>query len=412
MFSQRGVLNLAHTLQRPATSIARRVQRDAAERHRCRVPRRTTRSARWCRSSTLAERALPGARRPRCSRAAATARHDAVAWGFARAPIALRRRHHPALRGHGDPQRGRPRHRRRDDAADHRARARSASSSPGIRASLAAMAGLAPADREPPAAGAGLRAGQAGARHGRDVGRRARLRQPVRQGRAGDRRAASTSTSPMRSAAASRSIEARRCGRCVELFPIFSRLRMTAAMGAASSTCRPDASPIIGKTPVTGLYFNCGWGTGGFKATPGSGWVFAHTIARDEPHALNAPFSLERFATGRLIDEHGAGRGRALTTRVARMLLIPCPWCGPRDADRVHLRRRGASRARRSTPDALDDAAWGDYLFMRDNPQGRAPRALGARVRLPALVQRRARHRRRTDHRGYRIGEPPPEPTR
>jgi sarcosine oxidase subunit beta len=68
----------------------------------------------------------------------------------------------------------------------------------------------------------------------------------------------------------------------------------------------PDASPIIAKTPVKGLYFNCGWGTGGFKATPGSGNVFAWTIARDEPHALNAPFSLQRFSTGALIDEHGA----------------------------------------------------------------------------------------------------------
>ena len=58
--------------------------------------------------------------------------------------------------------------------------------------------------------------------------------------------------------------------------------------------------------PVAGLYFNCGWGTGGFKATPGSGWVFAHTIACDQPHPLNAPFSLERFVTGHLIDEHGA----------------------------------------------------------------------------------------------------------
>jgi sarcosine oxidase subunit beta len=57
---------------------------------------------------------------------------------------------------------------------------------------------------------------------------------------------------------------------------------------------------------VQGLYFNCGWGTGGFKATPGSGWVFAHTIAQDRPHSLNEPFSLERFTTGHLIDEHGA----------------------------------------------------------------------------------------------------------
>ena len=60
------------------------------------------------------------------------------------------------------------------------------------------------------------------------------------------------------------------------------------------------------KTPVKGLYFNCGWGTGGFKATPGSGWAFAHTIARDEPHALNAAFTIDRFHSGALIDEHGA----------------------------------------------------------------------------------------------------------
>ncbi len=94
-------------------------------------------------------------------------------------------------------------------------------------------------------------------------------------------------------------------GALLELFPIFSRLRMLRQWGGIVDVC-PDASPIIGKTPVQGLYFNCGWGTGGFKATPGSGWVFAYTIARDEPHALNAPFSLERFTTGALIDEHGA----------------------------------------------------------------------------------------------------------
>ena len=54
------------------------------------------------------------------------------------------------------------------------------------------------------------------------------------------------------------------------------------------------------------LFINCGWGTGGFKATPGSGWVMAHTVATGEPHALNAAYSLDRFRTGHLIDEHGA----------------------------------------------------------------------------------------------------------
>lgn len=91
----------------------------------------------------------------------------------------------------------------------------------------------------------------------------------------------------------------------LELFPVFSRVRMNRQWGGIVDTC-PDACPLISKTSVEGLYFNCGWGTGGFKATPGSGWVFAHTVANDEPHDLNAAFAIDRFNTGALIDEHGA----------------------------------------------------------------------------------------------------------
>jgi sarcosine oxidase subunit beta len=91
----------------------------------------------------------------------------------------------------------------------------------------------------------------------------------------------------------------------VEMFPLFSRVRMN-RQWAGIVDVAPDACPIIGLTPVKGLYINCGWGTGGFKATPGSGWVMAHTVAQDRPHPLNEAFSLQRFATGRLIDEHGA----------------------------------------------------------------------------------------------------------
>jgi sarcosine oxidase subunit beta len=91
----------------------------------------------------------------------------------------------------------------------------------------------------------------------------------------------------------------------VELFPVFSRLRVLRTWGGIVDVC-PDASPIVSKTPIEGLYFNCGWGTGGFKATPGSGWVFAHTLAQDRPHKLNEPFALDRFVNGYLIDEHGA----------------------------------------------------------------------------------------------------------
>ena len=90
-----------------------------------------------------------------------------------------------------------------------------------------------------------------------------------------------------------------------ELFPAFSRVRMNRQWGGIVDTC-PDACPIISKTSVDGLYFNCGWGTGGFKATPGSGFVFADTLAHGRPHPLAEPFSIDRFYSGALIDEHGA----------------------------------------------------------------------------------------------------------
>jgi sarcosine oxidase subunit beta len=90
-----------------------------------------------------------------------------------------------------------------------------------------------------------------------------------------------------------------------ELFPCFRRMRMLRNWGGIVDVT-PDRSPILGKTPVPGLYVNCGWGTGGFKATPGSGHLLAWTMAKDEPHAINAPFTLERFRDGHLIDEAAA----------------------------------------------------------------------------------------------------------
>ncbi len=90
-----------------------------------------------------------------------------------------------------------------------------------------------------------------------------------------------------------------------ELFPQFRRMRMLRNWGGIVDVT-PDRSPIMGLTPVPGLYVNCGWGTGGFKATPGSGHVFAHTMAHDAPHPINAPFALDRFRTGQLIDEAAA----------------------------------------------------------------------------------------------------------
>jgi sarcosine oxidase subunit beta len=90
-----------------------------------------------------------------------------------------------------------------------------------------------------------------------------------------------------------------------ELFPAFRRMRMLRNWGGIVDVT-PDRSPIIAKTPVKGLYVNCGWGTGGFKATPGSGHLLAWTMAKDEPHPINAPFTIERFRDGHLIDEAAA----------------------------------------------------------------------------------------------------------
>ena len=91
----------------------------------------------------------------------------------------------------------------------------------------------------------------------------------------------------------------------VELYPVFGKMKMLRQWGGIVDIC-PDASPIISKCDIDGLFFNCGWGTGGFKATPGSANVFAHTIAKNEPHQINSAFNLDRFASGRLVDEHGA----------------------------------------------------------------------------------------------------------
>jgi hypothetical protein len=86
----------------------------------------------------------------------------------------------------------------------------------------------------------------------------------------------------------------------VALFPAFSRLRSLRQCGGAMDMSM-DGSPIIDRTPIEDLFLNCGWCCGGFKATPASGWCFAHTIATGAPHALNAGFRLDRFTTGAVL---------------------------------------------------------------------------------------------------------------
>ncbi len=101
------------------------------------------------------------------------------------------------------------------------------------------------------------------------------------------------------------SIIERQMAAAVELFPVFARAHLLRSWAGVVDVT-PDASPIVGRTPYDNVVLNCGWGTGGFKATPGLGWCFAHTIAHGEPHPLVAPFGLDRFTTGALVDEHGA----------------------------------------------------------------------------------------------------------
>jgi sarcosine oxidase subunit beta len=94
-----------------------------------------------------------------------------------------------------------------------------------------------------------------------------------------------------------------------ELIPSFSRLRVM-RQWAGICDISPDSSPIVGKSPIENLYLSTGWGTGGFKAIPAGGETLAYTIAKDQPHDLLRAFALERFETGRLIDE-GAAAGVA-----------------------------------------------------------------------------------------------------
>lgn len=91
----------------------------------------------------------------------------------------------------------------------------------------------------------------------------------------------------------------------VELFPGFSRMRFLRQWAGLVDVTH-DSTPILGRTPVDGLYVNGGWGTGGFKAIPAGGWCLAHLMATGQSHPLATGFGLERFQTGALIDEASA----------------------------------------------------------------------------------------------------------
>ena len=96
------------------------------------------------------------------------------------------------------------------------------------------------------------------------------------------------------------------CEAGMALMPMIGRLRILRMWGGVVDMTM-DGSPIIDTTPIQNLYLNTGWNYGGFKATPASGWCFAHLIATGRSHALAEGFRLDRFATGRVVDEKGAG---------------------------------------------------------------------------------------------------------
>ena len=178
-----------------------------------------------------------------------------------------------------------------------------------------------------------------------------------------------------------------------ELFPMFRRMRMLRNWGGIVDVT-PDRSPIIGKTPVPGLYVNCGWGTGGFKATPGSG-------ARVRPdHRARRAASDQRAVHARplprrLPDRRGRGGGGG-ALKDPRMLLIHCPYCGTAAGDRIPaMAARPMSCARQIRP-RLDDAAWAEYLYMRANPKGVHAERWRHAHGCGALFQRAARHRQRS----------------
>ena len=301
MYSPRGVLMLAHNASRRAGVPAPRACQPAAG-HRQRVADAGAGEGVLSAAGYRANVRYPvlGAA---LQRRGGVARHDAVAWGYARAASALgvdiiqncevtgivrdasgavtgvETNRGPIAAGRIGVVGGRP-HQRGDGD--------------GRRAHAAGIVS---------AAGAGERAGEAGAALRGDVEHHPRLHLAIRQRRTGDRRrhgCLHVLQPGRRAAHRCETLEA-----ICELFPSFRRLRMLRNWGGIVDVT-PDRSPIIGLTPVPGLFVNCGWGTGGFKATPGSGHVFAATIARGEPHPIAAPFSLDRFAAGRLIDEAAA----------------------------------------------------------------------------------------------------------
>ena len=202
----------------------------------------------------------------------------------------------------------------------------------------------------------------------------------------------------------------RQMAAAVELFPVFARAHLLRTWGGIVDVT-PDASPDRrAARPSTNLYLNCGWGTGGFKATPGHRLVLRRTPSPTASRTrCIAPFTLDRFVTGALVDEHGAAAVRPLTApsrsdhAAHRLPVVRAPRGG-----RVPLRRPGPRRPTPPTRPRCPTSEWAHYVFFRDNPKGpfaeRWSHAAGCRRWFNA-VRDTATHQFLAV---YRLGEPKP----
>ena len=175
----------------------------------------------------------------------------------------------------------------------------------------------------------------------------------------------------------------------VAMIPALSRVRVLRSWGGVMDMSM-DGSPIIDRTPIDNLYLNAGWCYGGFKATPASGFCFAHLLARNAAARDGARLP-PRPVRARL---HNRRKGRRRPTQPSlRTLymasLVACPHCGLAPQGRIH-RSRGAALPR-PAPDAGEEHGI-DYVYLRDNPRGRYERILAPHLRLPPLAGGDARY--------------------
>ena len=391
LFSQRGVINLAHTLQRRPRGPAAR-PRQPAQRHRRRVARARRRRASSARSSTSRPTSATRSSARRYQPRGGIARHDHVAWGYARAADALgvdliqgcEVTGHRASTAAGstgvETSRGRIAR-----------RARSRSSPPATPRSLAGDGRHPAADPEPPAPGARVGAARAGPSDRSSCRTRSTSTSARRTRASWSWAPASTPTTRYAQRGSFHVIE-HQMAAALELFPIFARAHVLRTWAGIVDVA-PDASPIIGLTPVDGPVPQLRLGhrrlQGDARRRAGS---CAHTIAHGAPHELDRAVRARPLHDRRA--DRRARRRRRWRTDAARSA---CPWCGPRDETEFRYGgqagialpgRPGRARPTRSGPTTCSCAT---------TRRGRSRERWVPRGRLPALVRRRSATRDQRD---------------